>query len=256
MCPVIGDCGSWVTDSRMSILYGHIIAGDSQTGLTFIVPAYKTLASIGGKFGLKPSFALTDSSPLIQARPQTSTELLNENRWDYDFVTTETPNSNFEQWWLHHQDHRVNDDRNDILSQSDATSEVGKSIFSSSKSDTSNTTYQTNTEERSAAYLPIRGILKKARDKFPEYSNFVREGVAPLEATTRAIPREARWTRINRRLVNPEALQSEGVRFEEGPDFVIVLKVLNQEEIAHYAQKTHEIREKRRQLLAGTKPSH
>lgn len=96
---------------------------------------------------------------------------------------------------------------------------------------------------------PPKGILKKARDKFPEEANPVREGVAPLDAAKRGIPADARWTRINRRLVNPEALEQDGVRFEEGPDYVIVLKVLNQEEITRYAQKTHEIRERRRQLM-------
>ena len=101
---------------------------------------------------------------------------------------------------------------------------------------------------------PPKGILKKAKEKFPEEPNHVREGVAPLDAAKRGIPPEARWTRINRRLVNPEALNAEGVRFEEGPDYVIVLKVLNQEEISRYAQKTHEIREKRRQILGAPPP--
>ena len=101
---------------------------------------------------------------------------------------------------------------------------------------------------------PPKGILKKARTHFPEESNPIREGVAPLDAAKRGIPPEARWTRINRRLVNPEALEAEGVRFEEGPDFVIVLKVLNHEDINRYAQKTHEIREKRRLMLGAPPP--
>ena len=75
--------------------------------------------------------------------------------------------------------------------------------------------------------------------------------MAPLDAAKKGIPPEARWTRINRRLVNPEALEQEGVRFEEYPDYVIVLKVLNQEEISKYTQKTHEIREKRRVMMGA-----
>ena len=98
---------------------------------------------------------------------------------------------------------------------------------------------------------PPKGILKKAKDKFPEPPNPVREGVAPLDAAKKGIPPEARWTRINRRLVNPEALEQEGVRFEEYPDYVIVLKVLDQEEINKFAHKTHEIREKRRALMGA-----
>ena len=99
---------------------------------------------------------------------------------------------------------------------------------------------------------PLKGILKQAREHFPEPENHVREGVAPLDAAKRGIPADARWTRISRRLVNPEALEAEGVRFEETPDSVIVLKVLNQDEITKYTQKTHEIREKRRQMLAAS----
>ncbi|KAL9640117.1 MAG: hypothetical protein Q9164_000504 [Protoblastenia rupestris] len=93
---------------------------------------------------------------------------------------------------------------------------------------------------------PPKSILKPPREKFPEEPSTVREGVAPLDAVKKGIPPEARWTRVNRRLVNPEALEMEGVRFEEFPDHVIVLKVLSQEEIARYTKLTHEIRERRR----------
>ncbi|KAL9124019.1 MAG: hypothetical protein Q9217_006606, partial [Psora testacea] len=93
---------------------------------------------------------------------------------------------------------------------------------------------------------PPKGILKPPREKFPEEPSTIREGVAPLEAAKKGIPPEARWTRINRRLVNPEALEMENVRFEEFPDHVIVLKVLNQEEIAKFTKLTHEVRERRR----------
>ncbi|KAL9103625.1 MAG: hypothetical protein Q9163_001352 [Psora crenata] len=93
---------------------------------------------------------------------------------------------------------------------------------------------------------PVKGILKPPRDKFPEEPPTIREGVAPLDAAKKGIPPEARWTKISRRLVNPEALEKEGVRFEDYPDHVIVLKVLSPEEISRYTKLTHEIREKRR----------
>lgn len=101
--------------------------------------------------------------------------------------------------------------------------------------------------ESNVPKAPPKGILKPPREKFPEEPSSIREGVAPLDAAKKGIPADARWTRINRRLVNPEALEQEGVRFEEFPDHVIVLKVLSQEEIARYTQRTHEIRERRRQ---------
>ncbi|KAL3468628.1 hypothetical protein BJX64DRAFT_282784 [Aspergillus heterothallicus] len=93
---------------------------------------------------------------------------------------------------------------------------------------------------------PPKGILKPPRDKFPEEPNPVREGVAPLkDAHKKGIPPGARWTKIDRRLVNPAALQAGQERFEERPEYVIVLRVLSKEEIQAYAVKTQEIRDAR-----------
>lgn len=94
----------------------------------------------------------------------------------------------------------------------------------------------------------IKGILKPPREKFPEDPNPVRPGVAPLkdDAQKKGIPLDARWTRIDRRLVNPEALEGKD-RFsitDEQPDCVFVLRVLTKEEIQAYAIRTHEIRSK------------
>ncbi|KAL2801143.1 hypothetical protein BJX66DRAFT_2073 [Aspergillus keveii] len=91
---------------------------------------------------------------------------------------------------------------------------------------------------------PPKGILKPPRDRFPEEPNPVREGVAPLkDAHKKGIPPGARWTKIDRRLVNPAALEAGQERFEERPEYVIVLRVLSKEEIQAYAVKTQEIRD-------------
>ncbi|KAL4911701.1 hypothetical protein BDW62DRAFT_207196 [Aspergillus aurantiobrunneus] len=93
---------------------------------------------------------------------------------------------------------------------------------------------------------PPKGILKPPRDKFPEEPNPVREGVAPLkDAHKKGIPPGARWTKIDRRLVNPAALEAGQERFEERSEYVIVLRVLSKEEIQNYAVKTQEIRDSR-----------
>lgn len=92
---------------------------------------------------------------------------------------------------------------------------------------------------------PPKGILKKPRVSFPEEPNPVREGIAPLKDAHRTgIPPGARWTKIDRRLVNPAALEANNERFEERADYVIVLRVLTREEIEKYAVKTQEIRGK------------
>lgn len=90
-----------------------------------------------------------------------------------------------------------------------------------------------------------KGILKPPRPSFPEEPNPIREGVAPLkDATKKGIPPGARWTKIDRKLVNPAALEAGNERYEERSEYVIVLRVLSKEEVQVYAEKTQEIRGK------------
>jgi len=91
---------------------------------------------------------------------------------------------------------------------------------------------------------PIKGILKQPKVKFPEEANPVREGVAPHkdDQTKKDVPPGARWTKISRKKVNPEALSLGKERFEVRDDFVIVLRVLNKEEIQEYATVTAKLR--------------
>lgn len=103
----------------------------------------------------------------------------------------------------------------------------------------------TSPKEGGSQQTQLKSILKQPREKFPEEPNPVREGVAPLkDAHKKGIPPGARWTKIDRRLVNPEALEAGQERFEKRPDCVIVLRVLPKEEIQAYALKTQEIRGK------------
>ena len=90
-----------------------------------------------------------------------------------------------------------------------------------------------------------RGILRPPTQKFPEDPAPIREGVAPLNvAGKKGIPPNARWTKIDRRLVNPEALELGNERYEERDDYVIVLRVLSKEDIEKYAEVTQELRSK------------
>jgi len=90
---------------------------------------------------------------------------------------------------------------------------------------------------------PVKGILRQPREKFPEDPSPIREGVAPLkDAKKDGVPPDARWTKIARKLVNPEALEIGKERFEAREDFVIVLRVLSREEIQAYATATQQIR--------------
>ncbi|KAF2272384.1 uncharacterized protein EI97DRAFT_504288 [Westerdykella ornata] len=92
-----------------------------------------------------------------------------------------------------------------------------------------------------------KSILRKPTEKFPEDPDPIREGVAPHKSALKGkdIPPGARWTKIDRRLVNPEALEEAKERFEERMDCVIVLRVLTKQEIQKLADRTREIREAR-----------
>jgi hypothetical protein len=91
---------------------------------------------------------------------------------------------------------------------------------------------------------PIKSILKPPSAKFPEEPNPIREGVAPHkdDKTKADVPSGARWTKISRKLVNPEALTIGKERFEVRDDFVIVLRVLSREEIQAYTAATAQLR--------------
>jgi hypothetical protein len=91
---------------------------------------------------------------------------------------------------------------------------------------------------------PVKGILKNPKTQFPEDPNPIREGVAPHkdDKTKANVPTGARWTKINRQLVNPEALTIGKERFEVRENFVIVLRVLSKEEIQAYATATSQLR--------------
>ncbi|KAF2646260.1 hypothetical protein P280DRAFT_387884 [Massarina eburnea CBS 473.64] len=92
-----------------------------------------------------------------------------------------------------------------------------------------------------------KGILRKPTEKFPEEPEPIREGVAPHKSQMKGkdIPINARWTKIDRKLVNPEALDEAKERFEERLDCVIVLRVLTKQEIQKLADRTKAIREAR-----------
>jgi hypothetical protein len=94
---------------------------------------------------------------------------------------------------------------------------------------------------------PPKGILRRPTAKFPEDPEPIREGVAPHKSQMKGkdIPPNARWTKIDRKLVNPQALEEAKERFEERLDCVIVLRVLTKSEIQKLADRTKEIRETR-----------
>lgn len=107
-------------------------------------------------------------------------------------------------------------------------------------------------KEKKEPEVKPKGILKPPREEpFPEYPNPEREGVAPLKEK-KGIPPGARWTKIKRVLVNPEALEEHHERYEDRGDYVIVLRVLSKEEIQVLANTTHQIRgEGGQQFLSG-----
>ncbi|RDL37225.1 uncharacterized protein BP5553_04658 [Venustampulla echinocandica] len=97
--------------------------------------------------------------------------------------------------------------------------------------------------------IPVKGILRPPREKFPENPAPIREGVASLKLNKKGrVPPGARWTKISRKLVNPEALELGKERYEAREDFVIVLRVLSSDEVQSYADVTQRIRAARKEL--------
>ncbi|KAL8744652.1 MAG: hypothetical protein Q9184_007973, partial [Pyrenodesmia sp. 2 TL-2023] len=98
---------------------------------------------------------------------------------------------------------------------------------------------------RSGSFSPqMKPVLRQPTQHFPEDSGFVRPGVAAADQARpgKAIPKGARWTKIDGRLVSPEALQLGRERYEEMKGHVVVLRVLTREEVQRYAFITQELR--------------
>ncbi|KAK7918485.1 hypothetical protein PG985_010359 [Apiospora marii] len=97
-----------------------------------------------------------------------------------------------------------------------------------------------------AARPRLKPFLKKTALNFSDHPRRMEKEVSNLKRPeTTTIPPGARWTKINRKIVNPEALTIGKERFEERDDYVIVLRVLSKEEIQQYAEATARLREKR-----------
>lgn len=51
---VPGDSGAWIVNAQNGDIYGHIVAGDTTSGLAYIIPAYKVFDDIRLRFGSRP----------------------------------------------------------------------------------------------------------------------------------------------------------------------------------------------------------
>ncbi|RYP33748.1 hypothetical protein DL767_004615 [Monosporascus sp. MG133] len=96
----------------------------------------------------------------------------------------------------------------------------------------------------------LKGILRRPTEKFPEDPGPTLEAVAPLGRIEDIHPGDP-WTKIDRKLVDPEALTEAEERFEVGPDSIYVKRVLRREEIQKLAERTREIRESGGELESG-----
>jgi hypothetical protein len=93
---------------------------------------------------------------------------------------------------------------------------------------------------------PIRDLNIDASfsylDQFKAPLRFIKpppSNMAPI------FPAAARWTKIDRKLVNPRALEEANLKFEEWHDSVIVAAVLLRDAVQDLAERTEEIRRAR-----------
>ncbi|GLI81419.1 hypothetical protein PoHVEF18_009800 [Penicillium ochrochloron] len=130
-----------------------------------------------------------------------------------------------------------------LIESSSSEGDASENEKRSSVEKTSMSPRKESSKNRPDPVEPAKGILKRPKEKFPEEPNPIREGVAPLKNTDlKGVPPGARWTKIDRRLVSPAALEAGNERFEEETDYVVVLRVLQKEEIQEYALRTTELR--------------
>ena len=203
-----GDSGSLVVDARTGDIYGYIVSGDPTSTLAYIMPAYKVFEDIEKRFGIPPSLP----TEIEQDRPRRR----------------------------HHHYSRTQD--KDSFNESSLFSSDTDSYASPPRI----VPVATSTEKFTVSKEPLKTILRPPRVAFPKDLAPLREGVACLkDADKKGIPLNARWTKIARKLVNPEALDMGGERYEERMDYVIVLRVLTKKEVEQYAIKTQEIRANR-----------
>lgn len=92
-------------------------------------------------------------------------------------------------------------------------------------------------EEREAQYKILRDRIFADFQKSLRIDNLKDDNEDP-------IPEGARWTKISRALVNPQALEEAHERFEERDDYIFVLRVLTRAEIDELAESTRLIRGK------------
>ena len=97
-------------------------------------------------------------------------------------------------------------------------------------------------------WMIVHGVLtdEETDEENEEYT--VKTQEIREQKSASGIPPNARWTKINRELVDTAALEEGNESYKEMVDYVIVLRVLTKEEIMEYAARTREIRKQREDL--------
>lgn len=97
-----GDCGTWVIDAVTGNLFGHIVAGSPDSGVAYIVPAFRVFEDARARFGLelelsikqafseppkKPQVIAESSTPAGIIPPATDDKsMIDDDSMDYEFM--------------------------------------------------------------------------------------------------------------------------------------------------------------------------
>lgn len=81
-------------------------------------------------------------------------------------------------------------------------------------------------------------------ERTPSSRDFDEEDKLGPDVPFKSVPEGARWTRIDRSMVDPTILEVAGEKFWERSDYVVVLRLLSREEIQRYADRTRNYRSK------------
>ncbi|OBU00058.1 hypothetical protein VE01_01773 [Pseudogymnoascus verrucosus] len=116
--------------------------------------------------------------------------------------------------------------------------------------------YSASPRGSGALPIPVRAASHHPTDRYGHsprnITTSVPAGLAP-DSQGREIPRDAKWTKIRRRLVSTEILEEDRLRYEARPEYVAILGVFSRSQIQDLAIRTAALRESRRLRSQSTR---
>lgn len=245
-----GDCGSWVVDCESKLLYGHIVSGYPGTKTAYIVPTRMIFDEIAQHFG-----EATIPNPENWSSNYTNTSENTMPVAQRSLVTLESVEKGKEPELSSDPDNALGISMEErILNQPWKMSLAWQMLplnddDLNQELDDDELLLASDSVDPMLEEILARRFLRRTQENSSGDPTTDRETTASFQGAQKdGIPADARWTKISRELVNPEALDAGKENYVVEDDFVLVLRVLTREQIQSYAEVTHTIRAAREAL--------